>query len=119
MTIDGGSAEPVPAHAGDEITFRINGTLDHDVAAGLLEVWVDYLGFHVYSRKGDLCQAVPCPLRAGAQSLELRQRLPRVAPPGPYLGVFQAREEGGPLLFCVNINFRVAVAEQLAWQEER
>ncbi|KAL4444196.1 hypothetical protein ABPG75_011933 [Micractinium tetrahymenae] len=110
MTVDGGSANPVPAHAGDEIVFRINGTLDQEVTAGLLEVWVDYLGFHVYSQKGDLCQAVPCPLSKGAQRLTLRQRLPAVTPPGPYLGVFQAREEGGPLLFCVNINFRVALA---------
>lgn len=118
MTIDGGSTHPVPAHAGDEIEFSINGTLDHEVSAGLLEVWVDYLGFHVYSKRGDLCEAVPCPLRPGPQRLALRQRLPHVAPPGPYLGVFQAREEGGPLLFCMNINFRVAMSEQAGERED-
>ncbi|KAL4441444.1 hypothetical protein ABPG77_001948 [Micractinium sp. CCAP 211/92] len=81
MIIDGTSAHPVPARAGDEIVFYINGTLDHEVAAGQLEVRVDYLGFKVYSKTGSLCEAVPCPLREGAQRLELRQQLPRAAPP--------------------------------------
>lgn len=34
MTIDGGSTHPVPAHAGDEIEFSINGTLGTPVLPG-------------------------------------------------------------------------------------
>lgn len=40
MTIDGGSAEPVPAHAGDEITFRINGTLGAFARGRVTSRWV-------------------------------------------------------------------------------
>lgn len=106
---------------------------DRNVSAGLLEVWVSYLGFNVYSkqvsrnestllgvpccagasrrcrvhgrrecgvtaprrsqsapklppllgccRKGDLCEAVPCPLAEGQLTLEFKQSLPRSAPP--------------------------------------
>lgn len=51
------------------------------ITGGLLEVWVDYLGFHVYSSQGDLCEAVACPLAAGTHTLTFRQSLPKVAPP--------------------------------------
>jgi hypothetical protein len=51
------------------------------VTGGTLEVWVDYLGFHVYSSSGDLCEAIDCPLAQGEQALTFRQKLPRVAPP--------------------------------------
>jgi hypothetical protein len=52
-----------------------------NVSAALLEVWINYLGFHVYKSTGELCVAVPCPLQAGAQTLTFRQQLPKAAPP--------------------------------------
>ncbi|EFN56615.1 hypothetical protein CHLNCDRAFT_144381 [Chlorella variabilis] len=107
--VTGGDVEPYPVRAGEEVVFHVNVTSGAPITGGLLEVWVDYLGFHVYSSQGDLCEAVACPLAAGTHTLTFRQSLPKVAPPGPYLGVFQARNQGGILLFCIDINFRIAV----------
>lgn len=108
--VEAGEVEPAIAHAGQEVVFRINGTLDREIAGGKLEVGIDYLGFRVYSSTGDLCDAVSCPMAPGKHTLELRQKLPAATPPGPYLGVFQATAaDGGPLLFCVDINFHVSL----------
>jgi hypothetical protein len=52
-----------------------------DVGGGTLEVYIAYRGFHVFTSKGDLCEAVACPIVAGPQSFTFRQSLPKIAPP--------------------------------------
>lgn len=74
------TAWSVPTHLPVSITADpcelLSPPADRNVSAGTLEVWVDYLGFHVYSRKGDLCHslAVECPLAAGAGPSRYRGR---------------------------------------------
>lgn len=100
LNVTGGAASPATVRAGTEIAFSINGTLPSAVESGRLTCGVDYLGIPVLRTEGDLCAAAPCPLPPGDTSLVLRQRLPRAAPPGPYLGSFQVRrwsaEYAGP-----------------------
>jgi hypothetical protein len=72
-----------------------------------------YLGVHVFSKTGDLCEAIPCPLGPGHTTLTLHEAMPGFLPPGRMTLKMEATSDDAVALWCVEIGLhgplRVAV----------
>ena len=63
----------------------------------------------------DLCQNLACPLTTGQPTLlHVRQKLPVLAPPGPYDLKLQGQDSAGLPFLCVKLHFNMAAAAAAA-----
>jgi hypothetical protein len=106
---------PSPIRAGARATILLNTTQTFPVPGGSLTASVKYLGFKVYSKVGDLCIAVQCPLLPGSKTLTLKtDPMPRVLPPGRMQLLLRAegnKPQKEPL-FCIEIDLRNSAASK-------
>ncbi|GAB4818509.1 hypothetical protein N2152v2_005555 [Parachlorella kessleri] len=107
IKVTGVTVQPERVEAGAPTAFVLETTSSATVSSGTLDVAVKYMGFHVYSKSGPICDAVPCPLEEGPQTLTFNQEMPSTAPPGSYTMVLKATSEEEDELFCVEIDFSV------------
>eukprot|EP00198_Chlamydomonas_reinhardtii_P003332 XP_001692668.1 predicted protein [Chlamydomonas reinhardtii] len=95
---------PDPPHHGRTMDINVTGTTPLSTPGGRFQVAVSYLGVRVYtcSHATDLCDAMPCPLEAGTPfRLRVSQKLPMLAPPGPYTMEITGDAEAGGRFMCV------------------
>ncbi|PNW73384.1 hypothetical protein CHLRE_14g630350v5 [Chlamydomonas reinhardtii] len=103
------SMAPDPPHHGRTMDINVTGTTPLSTPGGRFQVAVSYLGVRVYTHATDLCDAMPCPLEAGTPfRLRVSQKLPMLAPPGPYTMEITGDAEAGGRFMCVLISFNLA-----------
>ncbi|KAG2422604.1 hypothetical protein HXX76_010386 [Chlamydomonas incerta] len=103
------SLTPDPPHHGRTMDINVTGTTPVSTPGGRFQVAVSYLGVRVYTYETQLCDAMPCPLQAGAPfRLQVSQKLPVLAPPGPYTMEITGDADSGGRFMCVAISFNVA-----------
>ncbi|EFJ45071.1 hypothetical protein VOLCADRAFT_47536, partial [Volvox carteri f. nagariensis] len=101
---------PDPPHHGRTMAVNVTGINPVSTSGGRLRVAVLYMGFKVYTYETPLCEAVSCPLVAGSDfQLKVSQKLPALAPPGPYEMEISGEDTAGGVFMCVSISFRVSM----------
>eukprot|EP00887_Chlorella_sp_A99_P001132 scaffold14.g1132.t1 len=119
VQVQSANVSPNPIPPGGSTRFQLEAVALAGVPGGRLTATVKYLGFKVFKKAGDLCDAVACPLAPGPATLTLVEHMPGLAPPGSYSIQLEAAaaEPGQGALFCVEIDFRVASkAGKSAWR---
>ncbi|GLC69129.1 hypothetical protein PLESTF_000793100 [Pleodorina starrii] len=103
---------PDPPHHGRTLAIDVSGTNPISTPGGRLRVAVAYMGFKVYTYESALCDAIACPLVAGsAFRLQVSQKLPALAPPGPYSMEITGEDDAGVRFMCVQLSFQVTLPQ--------
>ena len=94
---------PEPIIAGTSTLFQLTAYQQIQVGAGKLSAQVRYLGFKVFSKDGELCEVLDCPMLPGPSVLNFTQHMPGYLPPGKLVLTVEALRNDSLLLFCVDI----------------
>ena len=106
------SITPDPPVKGVKLNIGITGTLDEDLTAGSLNVWIKFLGIKIVNKHYDLCAEAaktdtPCPIAAGAFNISIPESIPEATPTGHYLGQVSMADPKGEEVTCIDLDFKL------------
>ena len=109
---------PNPIQPGAPVKFSLFTEHDVDVEDGLLTATVNYMGFRVFHKKGDLCLPLQCPISRGRNILDFIESMPAFLPPGRMTMTLHGRRTDDLDLFCVKVHFHKQQPKQDPSEEE-
>eukprot|EP00026_Physarum_polycephalum_P022103 Phypoly_transcript_25889.p1 GENE.Phypoly_transcript_25889~~Phypoly_transcript_25889.p1 ORF type:complete len:161 (+),score=8.56 Phypoly_transcript_25889:72-485(+) len=92
----------VPTSQGENVTFRIVGTLSETLTGGSLSVSVTFLGIPVYSETDNLCTLQSCPITQGAYDHTFSVASPVKVPGATISAHVTAEDQTNAPVLCVN-----------------
>ncbi|KAK9068536.1 hypothetical protein SSX86_012651 [Deinandra increscens subsp. villosa] len=107
VTISGVEISPDPITKGKETSFIISAFTDKPLSGGKVVIGVAYFGWSVFSKTGDLCANISCPIPTGDFTISYSQLLPAIAPPGSYTLTLKVQDANKSDLTCIKFDFSI------------
>jgi len=78
------------------------------VSGGILTLEITYFGIPVYSFESSICDIIQCPVQPGPLSAYViipGSAIPRISPPGTYVGTSRIVDNNQNELSCITLEF--------------
>jgi len=121
ITVHDVKLTPDPVVGGNDASFNVAASVvsGAPIAAGSITVDIKYAGAEIAHEHVDLCDTTTCPLPAeGPIAITYTKNIPPFIPPGKYTIEFHATIGEGPgVLFCIAVDFTVAIGPFLGTKQ--
>eukprot|EP01112_Ceratiomyxa_fruticulosa_P022583 TRINITY_DN831_c0_g1_i1.p1 TRINITY_DN831_c0_g1~~TRINITY_DN831_c0_g1_i1.p1 ORF type:complete len:157 (-),score=41.49 TRINITY_DN831_c0_g1_i1:158-628(-) len=107
---------PDPPVKGQPLTVSVSGTLNEEVTAGNISIYVKYGFITILKQTDNICDQdyLPCPIQAGPYTHNITETIPADTPSGHYTGQVQAIDQNKQEILCVSLNLQLSSGAEMA-----